>query len=100
MHWNYRILSKKVENDVEYAIYEVHYDNDNQPISCTENPIRIDVYESDEKDPIDSINWILEAIKKATEKPILDYYTLKEDVRYSRRKKLKQIEKLYSKKIN
>ena len=30
-HWNYRILARRVNNEIEYEFYEVHYENDWKP---------------------------------------------------------------------
>ncbi len=38
-HWNYRILARKVGKEIQFGFYEVHYDENNKPIACTENPV-------------------------------------------------------------
>jgi len=91
-HWNYRILARKILDEVQYGFYEVHYEND-IPIACTENPTYPLSFNSDD-DPVESIRWQLDAMKLASEKPILDYDNFpKEYLNYSRRMKLKMIEK-------
>ena len=94
-HWNYRVLAKKVLNDVQYGIYEVHYEND-IPKSCTMNEISSVAFDSDIEDQIDSMIWQLDAMKLACGKPVLDYDDFpKEYIKYNRKKKLKEIEKYF-----
>ena len=87
-HWNYRILARSVNGEVQYGFHEVHYEND-VPVGYTENticPLGFDVAE----DPIESINWQLDAMRLASDKPVLDYDNFpKEYVKYSRKRKLK-----------
>jgi len=71
MSWNYRILKHKQKykyssNGDYYAIHEVMYEN-NKPHSCTKDPI--DIVGED----IKSIKWQLDNIKKALNKPVIDY---------------------------
>ena len=94
-HWNYRILARKISNEIQYGLYEVHYDDDNIPVACTENPV-YPIGFNDDPDPVDSIRWQLDAMKLASEKPVLDYDNFPiEYVKYSRKKKLDSIEKIY-----
>lgn len=67
MTWNYRILAhKNVDNDEVYLqIHEVYYDQDNNPISYTENPITVG------GEDINSIKWSLNKMQEAINKPIL-----------------------------
>jgi hypothetical protein len=91
-HWNYRILAKKVGVEVEFALYEVHYDENNKPVAYTENSVSAVGFKS-EGDPVESIKWQLDAMKIASEKPVLDYdHFPNEYIKYSREKKLKVIE--------
>jgi hypothetical protein len=93
-YWNYRVLARKVSGETEYSFYEVHYEND-IPIACTENPIYPLSLNTD-NDPIESLVWLLYALKVASGKPILDYDNFpKEYVVYSRKMKLKMIEKFF-----
>lgn len=87
-HWNYRLLARTVSNEIEFGIYEVYYEND-EPVSCSTNPIYPSTYGSDENF-LDSIKWELNAMKLAVEKPILDYddFPKKYDIR---RKKLQYL---------
>jgi len=91
-YWNYRILARKVSNEVLYEIYEVHYDENDIPVACTENPVS--PLSVGDADPIKSLKWVLNAMKLATEKPILDYHNFPgEYLPYSRKKKLEAIKK-------
>lgn len=91
-HWNYRVLARKVSNEVQYGIYEVHYEDD-VPVACTENPV-LSLGFNDDEDPVESIKWQLDAMKLAIEKPVLDYDNFpNEYLRYSRKKKLNYINK-------
>jgi len=38
-HWNYRVIeSKTASGETFFAVYEVYYDNDGNPTSCTVEP--------------------------------------------------------------
>ena len=39
MTWNYRVVRLDYEDEYEYGVYEVYYDNDGNPASRTENPV-------------------------------------------------------------
>ncbi len=89
-HWNYRILAKKVHNEVQYGIYEVHY-KDDLPIASTQEPVYPMAF-SGESDPIESLTWQFDAMKKSCEKPILDYDNFPNIYhKYYRKKKLEII---------
>ena len=90
-HWNFRIVARKVSDEVQYGINEVHYE-DNIPVACTENPV-CPIGFDDDNDPVESLKWQLDAMMLATEKPVLDYDNFPvEYLKYSRKKKLKAIE--------
>jgi hypothetical protein len=94
MHWNYRILAKRVENDVEFGLYEVHYADDDTIEGCTTNQMSPITFSSYSDDPIKSLKWVLDAMKLACEKPILDYDNFpKVYQKYYRKKKLRNLEK-------
>jgi len=38
-HWNYRVTEQQVGDETEYAIREVHYDDDDNVKGWTEEPI-------------------------------------------------------------
>ena len=95
-HWNYRVIVKNVSGELQYGIHEVHYEN-NIPIACTENPVYPLGFD-DEKDPVESVKWQLDAMKLACDKPVLDYDDFpNEYLKYSRKKKLRVIEKYLEK---
>jgi len=95
-HWNYRVIVKNVSGELQYGIHEVHYEN-NIPIACTENPVYPLAFD-DIEDPLDSLKWQLDAMKLACDKPILDDFNFpNEYLKYSRKKKLRVIEKYLEK---
>ena len=71
-YWNYRVLAKKLDSEIEFGLYEVYYDDDNNPISCTENACFPLAYDEC-GDYIKSLKWTLNKMKIALKKPILDY---------------------------
>jgi hypothetical protein len=98
--WNYRVIAKKIyfknQVEIQFGIHEVHYKND-VPSGCSENPMSLStssVHFDQEIDPIEFLNWQIEALKVACEKPVLDYDNFpNEYLKYSRKKKLKMLEK-------
>jgi hypothetical protein len=93
-HWNYRILAKRTPGEIQYGLYEVHYEND-IPIACTENNIAPVTFSSDIEDPIESLIWKIDAMKLACSKKILDYDKFPQEyLPYYRKKKLLAIEEL------
>jgi len=74
MHWNHRVIRHKndkklsdISEEYWYAIHEVHYDDQEEPVSCTSDPIQII------QEDLAAIKWEVDKIKEALEKPILDY---------------------------
>lgn len=65
MSWNYRILAQKDGDGLYLQVHEVYYNEENEPTSCTINPITIGG--SDLK----SIYWSLKHMMMAKNKPIL-----------------------------
>ena len=93
-YWNYRILARRINSEIQYGVYEVHYNEYNSIVAYTENPIQIFGY-SDDEDPIENIKWQLDAMLLALDKAILDYDNFpNEYLKYSRLNKLLQIDKL------
>ena len=89
-HWNYRILARRVNNEIEYEFYEVHYENDIAH-ACTMNSVS-PYASSEDDDSVESIKWQLDAMKLASEKTVLNYDNFPvEYLTYSRKKKLKAI---------
>lgn len=107
-HWNYRIVATYIQDsgelgrhDVRFAIHEVHYDDNGIPVGFTENPIDPISFTSELSDPIESVNWQLDAMKLALEKPILDYDNFPNIYqKYYRKKKLDAINDLSIKETN
>lgn len=92
-YWNYRILVKRIKNDIQFAIYEVHYEND-IPVACTQELVYPSGFGGEE--PIETIKWQLDAMKLALDKPILDYDNFpNEYLKYSRLQKLKAIKEFF-----
>jgi len=95
--WNYRILAKRIlnESDVEFGLYEVFYNND-IPTSYTENSMKPLSFEKESDEPTESIKWILEKMKLACDKPILDYDNFPKEyhnLKKERKRKIKKINK-------
>jgi hypothetical protein len=67
-YWNYRVVQRKFEDGVEHAIYEVYYDDNDVPKHVTESPISLSSI-----DGVDGLNWTMDKIRLAFEKPVLDY---------------------------
>jgi hypothetical protein len=65
--WNYRVI-KSIDDSGEstFAIHEVYYGDNNQPIACTENPVGI-ISES-----LEELTKEFNIIKLALEKPFLE----------------------------
>lgn len=94
-YWNYRILAKEIDNDISFSIHEVHYDDNGIPVGFTENPTDVLTYSS-YGDPVESIKWILDAMRLASEKPILDYDKFPSVYqKYYRKIKINKIDELY-----
>ncbi len=77
-HWNYRLCKKRLTKDaVQYCFHEVYYDDNGkingwtedsvEPYYCEEEPNR-EVGD----DPVQMISEVLDAFKKALDKPVLD----------------------------
>jgi len=67
MSWNFRII-KHIDNGTPWlAIHEVFYDKDDNPDSCTKNPVT--VVGEDEKE----VKWYLDKMSEALEEPIIDF---------------------------
>jgi hypothetical protein len=67
-NWNYRVLEFTDDNGEHYyQIHEVYYDNEGHPNSYTENPAIVF-----SPDGIDGLISVLDKMKDALEKPIMD----------------------------
>jgi hypothetical protein len=65
-HWNYRVLRYDGVDGDYFVIDEVHYDDAGNPRSHTEAGCTIG------SDSHDGLNWILDRMREAVSKPILD----------------------------
>jgi hypothetical protein len=68
MTWNYRLI-KQIDTDGEYfyGIHEVYYNDANEPVSCTVNPVEVAGITEVE------VSDILVRMQEALTKPVLDY---------------------------
>ncbi len=79
-YWNYRVVyhppskykvgKKELDREEYLAIHEVHYDDDENPVSMTIDEI---VTGDEGEASLVSLKWILENQLKALDKPILEY---------------------------
>lgn len=71
MSWDYRVVMTEGEFKLipwrYWGIHEVYYDENGEPVSCTKTPVSIG---SDEG--IQEIGLILEMMKHALDKPVLN----------------------------
>lgn len=67
-YWDCRLVRKFYEDSDEehIAVYEVYYDENDNPISRTENPIHVD------GSSLKDVKKYFKTIKKAMKKPVLD----------------------------
>jgi hypothetical protein len=63
MSWNYRVL----QNENSVAIYEVYYDENGEPHSCTMSPV------SPLAEDVEGLKKDLEKMEQAFDKPVLEY---------------------------
>lgn len=70
-HWNYRVMiHPDVKGDEVYqAIHEVYYDDDGKVTGWTDSPISVGG---------EDVAWVLDRMREALEKPVLDFKTGKE----------------------
>jgi len=58
-HWNYRVIAKKINGEVEFGIHEVHYDENEKIVGWTGNSINMSTYsihaEQYGVDPVESL---------------------------------------------
>lgn len=67
IHWNYRIIRRKIGGEDALSIHEVHY-RDNKPVACTEGAIELITFEND----LESLQQLLLRIQQALQRPILE----------------------------
>lgn len=65
--WNFRIVKKLDGENQSFGIHEVHYDEYGVPKSVTENPISFFT------ETYHGLQWNLDRITEAFDKPVLDY---------------------------
>jgi len=71
-NWNYRILVHNEDLYPDwYALHEVYYDVDGAAVLCSENPIEVIC------EDIDFFDTLMDMIKSAKEKPILNFSDFK-----------------------
>ncbi len=66
--WNYRVIRFVPENEVEYALHEVHY-RDGKPIAYSENPASLSWFETDEPG---APQRLLKRLAECMAKPVLN----------------------------
>jgi len=73
MSWDYRVVKRKYKNEEEtHGIYEVYYDDEDNPRACTESPIQIESFN------LNTLKKDLKKIREAFQKPVLNYETFEE----------------------
>lgn len=68
MAWNHRVLRHVKNGEILFAIHEVYYDENNNPHSCTAEPVYALGY-----DTLDNLALDLQRMLDACKKPVLDY---------------------------
>jgi hypothetical protein len=66
-HWNHRVLRRGGPGERIFGVYEVYYDDDNQPRYCTSNPVGV-VGETKAE-----MLELLDQMRDALDDPILRY---------------------------
>lgn len=67
MSWNYRILVKAFEEELQFGIYEVYYDDQGKPNKYSTEPIPVIA------EDLDSLRWVVDMISACLSKPVLWY---------------------------
>ena len=65
MSWSYRVLASEHEGEVFFEIHEVYYDEENNPISYTANPVAIS------GSVLEEVKWVLEKMKESLDRDVL-----------------------------
>lgn len=76
-HWNYRVMRraythKDATTEYSYGIHEVYYSLDGEPDCHSENDVGI------HGETVEELKKDLKNYKRALNKPVLDYKTMKE----------------------
>lgn len=66
-HWNYRVIEFDDDGELTRSIHEVYYDENRKPCSYMDAPAVVVWEPAEDKGPY----WILEAMRKALELPVL-----------------------------
>jgi hypothetical protein len=75
-YWNYRVMrviSPELPEEPMYQIHEVHYEGD-KPRMVMVNPAPV------MSEDVAGMRWVLDKMREALDKPVLDYETLEEVV--------------------
>ena len=108
MHWNHRVLAKRVTSKkvnkktgklvdttiIEYGLYEVYYDDHNKPDSCTQESMKPLSYDEDDVDCIAELKQTLDWMREACEKPVLDYDNFPNEFKNVKREREKKMKKI------
>jgi len=65
--WNYRVIKRSFSGEVTFGIYEVYYDDSENPSACTETPV--EPY----GETVEELMLVLDMMRSAAEKPTLNY---------------------------
>lgn len=69
MAWNYRVIRTTSEDgkNILYRVSEVYYNAEGEPTSWIEESVA----HFEARDSVESLQWVLNAIQKALQKPVL-----------------------------
>ena len=77
-HWNHRIIKKTYKTpdytEDEYGVYEVFYDENDEIIGWTMEPIRIT------GETKEDLRWVLDRINEAMKKEVLSFEELEKTI--------------------
>lgn len=66
-HWNHRVIKKTVRGETFYGVYEVYYNNNNEPYGCTENSVE------PSGETLEELQKDILRFARAAELPVLDF---------------------------
>lgn len=67
MSWNYRVIKRNYDGVEKFGIYEVYYNENDEPTSCTKNPVPIESFNLKE------LEEDIDKIREALSEPVLNY---------------------------
>lgn len=67
MVWNYRVVKRTVDDYTFFAVYEVYYDDQVDPVAVTETPVY------PQGDDLDDLRLDFEMYSQAFNRPVLDW---------------------------